>query len=164
MIFCIGLPKTGTSSMSNALNMLGINCLHDYKITERHMMTNNRIGLKPLSGLDSRYQAFADYPIDINFRQLDYQYSDSLFIATHRDLKTWLISRQNHADRYGIEFDEMRDIDFYNSHYTLIDNYFKKSKQLLHFNMFLGDGWNKLCGVLNKPIPNESFPWVNRHD
>lgn len=35
--------------------------------------------------------------------------------------------------------------------------------RFLEFDVFAGDGWEKLCAFVNRPIPEGAFPWVNRH-
>ena len=37
-----------------------------------------------------------------------------------------------------------------------------KPGRLLHFDIFAGDGWEKLCAFLGRDIPAAPFPWRNR--
>lgn len=81
MLFCIGLPKTGTSSIARALDILGYRCLHDSERASKafaEAVLNGRPLLSDLSG----YDAFSDYPFDVNFPILDRQYPGSKFILT----------------------------------------------------------------------------------
>lgn len=43
----------------------------------------------------------------------------------------------------------------------MIQYFGNKKSQLLVMNIINGDGWNKLCFFLNKPIPNKPFPHKN---
>ena len=36
-----------------------------------------------------------------------------------------------------------------------------RSDDLLVFDMFAGEGWEKLCAFLRLPVPAEPFPWRN---
>jgi hypothetical protein len=53
-------------------------------------------------------------------------------------------------------------IQEFEEHNKQVIEYFKNSpSQLLVMNIIEGDGWNKLCNFLNKPIPNKPFPHKN---
>jgi hypothetical protein len=34
--------------------------------------------------------------------------------------------------------------------------------RLLEFDMFAGDGWEKLCAFVGRQAPSEPFPWENK--
>lgn len=55
-------------------------------------------------------------------------------------------------------------IDHYNAYNeSVIDFFSRNDADFLIFDMPAGDGWEKLCAFLNKPIPpNEPFPHANR--
>ena len=54
-------------------------------------------------------------------------------------------------------------IQEYDEHNKQVIAYFKdKPSQLLVMNITEGDGWEKLCKFLNKPIPNKAFPHKNK--
>ena len=38
----------------------------------------------------------------------------------------------------------------------------KPSGKLLRHNVFAGDGWTKLCAFLDKPVPADPYPCLNR--
>ena len=87
-IFNIGLPKTGTSSLTQALNLLGIHCLHHPLHLRDEVMRGNY-----------RFDSFQDWQAISNFGehfypQLDQAYPGSKFILTERELESWLKSIQ----------------------------------------------------------------------
>src|SRR6476660_2478699 len=81
-VFGIGFPRTGTTSLVRALNILGI------------ASTHNPAGLLTDANdpvLDA-FDGFADNPIPILYAELDARYPHSKFILTDRDVDSWLRS------------------------------------------------------------------------
>ena len=81
-IFGIGLHRTGTSSLNEALNILGYRSIH------------TPLDIYP--DIDTRiidkYDAFTDNPIPLLYKQLDRLYPGAKFILTTRDLDSWIKS------------------------------------------------------------------------
>jgi hypothetical protein len=159
MIFCIGFSKTGTTSLDKALYILGYRPIHW-----------PRAHIKPRKGWieyikKSPYDAFSDAPIYFSgfFKELDKEFPNSKFILTVRDPKSLLKSWENYFSNapWAVDSKEEKNnlIKEYNDHKKDVLEYFKdKSSQLLVFDIFGEDGWNKLCKFLNKPTPNVPFP------
>ncbi|WP_295888478.1 sulfotransferase, partial [uncultured Thiohalocapsa sp.] len=88
-IFCIGLSKTGTTSLTEALKILGYDAVHWYATKHAFRYTDD-------GGIDidwdffERHDAFADTPIARIYPQLDERYPDAKFILTLRDEDAWL--------------------------------------------------------------------------
>ena len=83
-IFCIGLPRTGTTSLDMALNTIGIKSIHfPFSLYETD----------DLSILD-QYIAFVDTPIPMLYQKLDKICPGSGFILTARPLEGWLKSME----------------------------------------------------------------------
>ena len=171
-VFCIGLNKTATSSLSNALTILGYKVLHDDWIARKAIEQEYAQGKKILSSIDE-YQAFADIPFDSMFRELDQAYPDSKFILTTRDLYSWLLSRAKHVrrNRRSIDYrgealivNKTRWEQLWNMHHDSVKNWFKeRPEKLLVIDICGGDGWEKLCPFLEKQIPeNTPFPRDNQ--
>jgi hypothetical protein len=117
-IFCIGLPKTATTSLHVALEMLGFRSLHHgegygVKLTAeqltKHLESARAIRelirgniakrIAPLEGLDG-YDAYADIgPLTRRFDVFDKFYPGSRFIWTERSDKDWVSSRIKHTLR-----------------------------------------------------------------
>jgi hypothetical protein len=95
-IFGIGLSRTGGTSLSAALSLLGFRALHfpADSSTRReiisHLDRGNCGGLH-LSILND-YDALSDTPISSVFRSLDIAYPGSKFVLTIRDESAWLDS------------------------------------------------------------------------
>lgn len=189
-LFIIGMNKTGTTSVDRALKVLGVKSLHwapdhgDYssrvelskKIQkEMGMMIKNKEKdpLGPWTG----YEAYSDiWPIIDKFEYFDKCYPGSRFIYTDRDDRDWVKSREKHVGRniamaseglYGGNFlsvDHERWIVEKQGHRDRVKRYFSEASlsPLLFFNVFNGDGYEKLCCFLNLPIPDTPFPWANR--
>src|SRR5215467_1613945 len=92
-VFGIGLNKTGTSSLGDALNLLGIKTIH-YPcddVTYRQL-TRGDMRLRILE----TYQGIVDTPIVPFYRELSQLYSNTKFILTVREKSSWLKSIQSH--------------------------------------------------------------------
>jgi len=175
-IFGIGLSKTGTSSLAAALNILGFKT-KDYPGLDNYIPGE-------LSSIDAsvldEYDALTDTPIPSFYQELDAQYPDAKFILTIRDRDGWLKSckkqftqkladKQNEAhnrlfmDLYGCTvYDEEKFVRGYDNFVEAVKNHFKeRPKKLLIMNVANGDGWEKLCPFLNKPLPGTPFPKAN---
>ena len=101
-IFCLGLHKTGTSSLGRALEFLGYkNC---YGATHlRRQIGESKLmqalfskQYEPLIDFAENYDAFNDLPWSVLYEALDDHFPDSKFILTTREDDAWLVS----AKRY----------------------------------------------------------------
>jgi len=176
-IFCIGLSKTGTSSLNVALEMLGFKAKHFSFMSYRY----GKLVLDPKHV--EEYDAFTDTPAANCFKYLDKTYPNSKFIYTVRDLESWLKSCEKHyrlnpfdlslayrhfkwvhlqMSLYGcFNFDYAKFKRAYKNHDRRIREYFKDDNRLLILNVCSGEGWEKLCPFLNKEIPKMPFPKSN---
>jgi len=157
-VFCIGYVKTGTTSLYKALSILG------YRSNQLL-----RGGIKPKKGWIEyikklKYDAYSDFPMfeDDLFKQIDKTFPNSKFILTVRDTKSWEKSFENFYI-YSSEKAKNEGLQKINEHNENVLAYFKdKPNQLLVMNIINGDGWDKLCKFLNKPIPIKPFPHKNK--
>lgn len=175
-LFGIGLSKTGTTSLAQALALLGFNT-RDYP-----GLTHYAPG--DLSSIDAslleEFDALTDTPIPSFYRELDARYPDAKFILTQREQQGWLNSckkqftqkladKQNEAhnrlfmDLYGCTvFDEEKFAAGYERFVQGVLEYFKdRPDKLLILNVTGGDGWEQLCPFLGKPVPEQPFPKAN---
>lgn len=182
-VFGLGLSKTGTSSLGEALNLLGIPCIH-YPFdddTFRELSAGNF----ELSILKTSYQAIVDIPAAPYYAQWDRQYPGSKFILTVRDPQIWVKSAEKHwelmmhwwqefpkfkrfqefisAVVYGtVGFNADRFLFAYENHVRNVLHYFKnRSEDLLVMDICAGEAWEKLCPFLGLPIPEIAFPHAN---
>lgn len=180
-IFCIGLNKTGTSSLHAAFLKLGIPSVH-YECAEGNIKdiieANHTGGRQLLEGLE-RYVAFSDWTKPATarlFRELDEQYPGSRFILNTRDIESWLDSREKHVRRlpdlarlrqenpdsswYRIDRAAWRRD--YEAHHAAVEEHFAdRPDDLLVMDVAAGDGWEKLCPFLGLPEPGTPFPEKN---
>lgn len=168
-IFGIGLSRTGTTSLGEALNFLGIRTIH-----------------WPTSMDDiCRYTGAVDITVACRFRELEAIFPNSLFIYTERAADPWLRSVTEHYEALGgdlalpegqRQFAQEADFRIYGSlrpgpthfrtayarHHSSVLAYFESRRgQLLRMNISNGDGWKSLCNFLDVPTPRISFPHLN---
>ena len=185
-VFGIGLSKTGTTSLARALELLGFrvkDCMGVKQYTKGDPACIDEAAL-------AAYDAFTDTPIPSFYQELDNLYPGSKFILTTRDMDGWLKSckkqftkkladkrsdagNQLFLDLYDtVVFDEEKFKAGYKKFTDGVFDYFKdRPNDLLLINIARGEGWEKLCPFLNKPLQTLPFPksnvtqikWMNVH-
>jgi hypothetical protein len=181
-IFCLGLSKTGTSSLTEALNLLGLRAIH-YPQDER-TFRELRAGRYRLPLLEE-YDAVSDIPVAPFYAQFDAEYPGSKFILTVREREAWLRSCEQHwrlmeewlpnfpefarvhefasACAYGsVGFSRARFAFAYDAHLRNVAEYFRgRESDLLVLDVCAGEGWEKLCPFLGLEAPDAPFPRAN---
>lgn len=167
-VFGIGLARTGTTSVYQALRILGYSAI-DFPL-----------GLRGVE----EHEAATDIPIADSFEFLDRKYPGSKFIYTVRQLDDWIRSCKAHWARYvdagrgskpeteellmrlygTVDFDERLFIQAYTRHERRVLSYFSgRSQDILTLDICSGrDGWVPLCTFLGREVPKHPFPHVNR--
>ena len=183
-VFNIGFNKSGSTSLTIALNILGIPTLHyDYRAQQNSMrlhcflLKNKENNQRLFYGLDDTYRGFSDFRGERYFRELYAQYPNSKFILTIRPLEDWLRSteislsdpRKNLErirNKIRIElYNEKKYIKYYRNYKKQIRKFFKdKPDQFLELRICEGEGWPELCSFLNLDRPNVDFPRENITD
>jgi hypothetical protein len=187
-VFGVGLGRTGTASLSMALNLLGIKTIHflDYKLhlTDYKVNVNGFWGDRLYDKL-SQFQGIAN-GTGLPFRELDQTFPGSKFILTVREKNAWIGSKRQYAkfesenwqrldsesknakrfireNVYGtFDFDETSWFDAYEQHVKNVLNYFNnRLGDLFMMDIPGGDGWEKLCPFLGLRLPSEPFPHTN---
>ena len=186
-IFAVGLSRTGTSSLNEALRLLGHRAVHfpddDVTQTEITSFLARRPPELRLSLL-TRVDALTDTPVSVTYQALDRAYPGSRFILTVRDKRSWLASCDKYwrgpllghlegptaayigcinAAVYGVEhYDESRFSSTYDAHVSGVLDYFRaRPDDLLVMNICAGDGWEPLCKFLATALPLATFPRLN---
>lgn len=178
-VFGIGLSKTGTTSLSHALDLLGIDNGHYTNPLTRQLLSD--VDFFMLGGA-------TDTPVSNCFEKLFDLYPNAKFVLTTRPMHDWLRSMQSHyappvsarnwigapsGFQYGLLGEEVQvglylHHDQYEraaiEHERRVRHFFtdKPADRLLVFNVWEGHGWSELCGFLGKPHPQKDFPWSNR--
>lgn len=89
-VFCIGLHKTGTTSLKNYVREFGFKAFHsthwncDLSLIEKYEF---------LSDGGSHF----DDQNEFDFKNLFYNYPNSKFILQTRNIENWIVSKLNHA-------------------------------------------------------------------
>lgn len=171
-VFCIGWHKTGTSTLGLALLDL------DYEVLGARLDMSEPLlngDVETPIQLAGNFDALQDVPWAALFKELDAAYPGSKFILTVRDEESWLNSAKKHFGStnvglhkwlYGegvLQGNEELYLQRYRDHYNEVKGYFEgREKDLLVLDLIGGDGWEKLCAFLNKPVPEISFPHDNK--
>jgi len=90
-IFCIGYPRTGTTSVSRALGKLGYRDWHYEAKFYEQTVHALKTGEFP-ENIIQEYDSFADIPICIIYKKLDKLYPSSKFILITREKQSWFSS------------------------------------------------------------------------
>lgn len=173
-IFIIGLPRTGTTSISVVFLNLGFKVAHT-------AFTKQSFALADV---------VTDCPCFSDFKQLEQLFPGSQFIYLSRDLSLWLPSMQrllrkmsaNLALKTGQfspvlkrSFDQIFQLSHvdllteqhltscYQAHQADVFNYFADHPRFLSINISEADSYQQLCTFLALPFTDgEVFPHLNQ--
>ena len=170
-VFGLGLARTGTTSLHEAMQLLGLRSAPESTAF--------------LDGIDAdhlaAFDAFFDNPVPFRYEQLDTLVGeDARWIVTERSIDEWLASmewlfgpgqqrldrrtralgRRVHLDVYGIdEFDADRLRMVHIEHYAKLRTWLADRP---HVWLDLADlSWSPLCELLDLPEPDRPFPRAN---
>jgi len=170
-VFCVGFQKTGTTSLQYALSLMG------YRVAG--IMNANRHDTPEALHTEAlrllpQFDAFADNPWPLYFREFDAMFPGAKFILTARDPDKWYSSVCKH---FGDESSQMREwiygagcpaghrvayVGKLLGHQDAVRHHFTgRPKDFMEFDVTQGDGWDKLCDFLGKPVPKKAFPQLN---
>jgi hypothetical protein len=175
-IFGIGLSKTGTTSLARSLRQLDIPTkdFPSLAYIPHHLKGIREAQLK-------EYQAFTDIPVIPFYKAYDKRFPNSKFIYTIRERESWLQScslyprfskpiwrlplkviRLRQLIYRSIQFDREKFAAAYDRHQEDVMTYFRnRPEDLLVIDICGGESWEKLCPFLDKPMPEEAFPFAN---
>ncbi|MGG2464361.1 sulfotransferase family protein [Streptomyces sp. RGM 3693] len=184
-VFCLGLSRTGTRSLTAGLRTLGFDVLH-YP-TDRAALDTLHRGDACFPHLD-HCAGLADITVVPYFQQLDRLWPGSRFVLTLRDEESWLRSCREHwalnpvdttpttakarikreVQRFlraavygGYEFHEDRFRAVYRRHVDLVCRHFDgRQDDLLLLRPCAGEGYERLAPFLGVPTPLGPFPHV----
>jgi len=170
----VGFQKTGTSSLREALKILG------YRVKD----TSSRPLIPILKGdynrvmkMISGYDAMEDTPWYMIYKELDERIPGSKFILTYRDAASWYESVSRHIGMLrnpshewiygrgkGLPMEHRENtIRVYSDHIREVTGYFKnRPEDFLTIDFTKGEGWEKLCAFLGREIPDVPFPHANQ--
>jgi hypothetical protein len=178
-VFGIGLSRTGTTSLTEALRLLGYKAVH----CPLSIVALNGKGLKLSTDIVSRFDAFTDSPVARMYKELDGAFPGSKFILTIRPLERWMDSmrrmrpsffllkalpkvRQLARDLSGTTSfsDDVALAKAFVGHSRHVREYFgeRLGKDLLVLDVSAADAWDRLCAFLGQEKPSRPFPHYNR--
>jgi hypothetical protein len=172
----IGMGRTGTQSLAKALEILGYRTKH---CPQFYLDGRGELCVSP-EDIET-YDALTDEPCILVYREVDRRYPGSKFILTVREQQSWLRSVENnstalrewraqfpavpvlHRALYGTAvFDPLRFAEARQAHIARVKAYFsKRPGDLLVMDICTGDGWERLCPFLGRPVPDRPFPRLN---
>lgn len=183
-VFGIGLSRTGTTTLDRALRRLGYLSSHYLNVFTGELLTaDDALWFDALSDtpicpdFESLFHQFPNSLFVYTHRSFDdwrlslekhylRQYASADFEA--------LLARATTpgATRYGAGRARSAISLFFRHgdaatarriYEKRVDEFFSgdRAARLLRFDVFAGEGWEKLCGFLGRPVPSESFPWEN---
>jgi len=168
----IGLPKTGTKSLNQALRILGYKAIHyPAKYHLRVMTTGDYTLPESWDAITNTAEEF--YPV------LARMYPKAKFVLTTRNLDGWLKSWSKKDRPFGSQSvagrlnririfgtaryvqDKYRDV--FMAHQEGIRRFFAdKTDRLLILQLGDTDKWTPLCRFLNRPVPGVPFPHIRK--
>lgn len=183
-IFCIGLSKTGTTSMTAALQMLGYSALHWANPATNALMHEDDFLL---------FDAFADLPTCEAFERTYYLFPNSRFIYTTRPLQSWKRSYEaqmqgagegafaarrtrmlrdgadtawgsaNARIALGLFYNHPDIVAAYKAYHGRVHRFFadKPASRFLVFDLASGHGFPELCAFTGRPDPGAPYPQKN---
>ncbi|OZJ05641.1 hypothetical protein BZG36_01499 [Bifiguratus adelaidae] len=176
-VFCIGLNKTGTTSLGDALASLGYrrSGWHDY--TSRRLMHQWLCGdIEAMARYAAQYDVLEDFPWPLVYREMADQFPDALFILSVRQSEeAWLSSVSRHTARrkwighkiiygsYDTHNNHHSYLDVYRGHLESVKAYFAdKPDRLLRLSIDETTEWKEICTFIGVPdIPTRPFPRSN---
>jgi Sulfotransferase domain len=178
-IFGIGLNKTGTSTLHEALTILGYRSFHwggpaAGALVGRALAAGEPL-LSRLEAAEGLIDSISDrVEVSTSFDLADKQYPGSRFVLTVRDIDAWLASRRQHVENNqrrqaaGEYSGTFLTVDLpgwraqYDTHVARVRAYFGARPDLLELDVTAGGGWAPLCRFLGQDVPSTPFPWTNR--
>lgn len=173
-ILVVGLSKTGTTSLHDAFEILGIKSIH---YPQPYYLLGQTLEFKWHWKFE-RVQAYSDIPVVAFLDELIKQYPSSYIIHTTREKASWLRSCEKHFSMPAINpvgealrvkvygspiFDEELFSEKYDRHELLIAEKFKNHPDFIEIKLAQEDKWKGLCELLNVPIPDISYPHSNKY-
>jgi hypothetical protein len=174
-VFGIGLNKTGTTSLHQACELLGLRSFHwGDRAAFEGVLDAVRTGRRLLEPVDEGYDVYSDIEtLAVRFDVADLQYPGSRFVLTVRDVEGWIDSRRRHVERnrrrresgaydgVNLRVDEEQWRRQWHTHVERVTKYFDGRDDLLVLDITAGHGWERLAPFLGFAVPSVPFPHGN---
>jgi len=172
-VFAIGLPKTGTVSLAQALTDLGLRTIHNPWAFYKQILEEADFLWCP-----DQWDALVHFGTRY-YSQLDLQYPNSLFILNTRSRETWLDSCErwwqeraeaglnqdpdtflSNMSTFGTRrFHRGQFGDVFDRHHQAVLNYFEghRANRLLLLSLDETEKERSLCRFLNRDLPHSDY-------
>jgi len=184
-IFCIGFYKTGTTTLFEALRVLGYDTINGDTPGSYPGADDGETLVRQIEKGDYRlptfemFDAFTDNPYFTIWREIHAQFPDAKYILTVRDEEPWIASCVKfyrnrrirpmrvwmfgrHADPSQGEASRQAWLDAYRAHNAAVRGFFAgREHQFLELEPTHDTGWDRLCAFLGAPIPDRPWPHAN---
>jgi hypothetical protein len=178
-VFGIGWSKTGTTSLGEALEILGFTPHIGYR--DDLVLAVKRGQLHKVFMETDESEAFEDWPWPLLYREMAERYPDAKFVLKTRDYEDRYHSYCKHVAREPEQTDDViearafyfgrsdpeKDKDgFIAAHqrhdHNVVFYFAGKPGRLLVADWTKGDEWEELCAFLGVPEPDVPFPHANK--
>ena len=184
-VFAIGFYKTGTTTLYEALRVLGYRTVNGDKPGSYPGADDGETLLRQIEAGDYRlptfdlFDAFTDNPYFHLWREMHAQFPDAKFILTVRDEEPWIEScvrfyrnrrvRRMRAWMFGKHANPAASpasrqawLDAYRAHNAAVrDHFSSRPDQFLEFDPTKMREWQPLCAFLDRPMPSQPWPHAN---
>ena len=184
-IFGIGFYKSGTTSLFEALRILGYDTVNGDAPGSYPGADDGATLIRQIDAGDYRlptlemFEAFTDNPYFRIWREIHAMYPEAKYILTVRDEEPWIASctrfyrnrriRPMRAWMFGPHADPSRDeesrqawLAAYREHNRAVREFFAtRPDQFLELDPTRERGWERLCSFLGAPIPAQPWPHAN---
>jgi len=185
-IFCIGFYKTGTTTLFEALKLLGYRTVNGDKPGSYPGADDGTTLIRQIDAGNYRlptfelFDAFTDNPYFRIWREICAQYPDAKYILTVRDEQRWIESCVRfyahrrirpmrvwmfgpHADPARSDASRQAWLDAYREHNAAVRAHFAGSSpdRFIELDLVANPRWDELCRFLNQPIPGHPLPHAN---
>lgn len=184
-VFAIGFYKTGTTTIYEALKILGYRTINGDKPGSYPGADDGVTLLKQIEAGDYRlptfdlFDAFTDNPYFHLWREMYAQFPDAKFILTVRDEQPWIESCARfyrnrrvrpmrvwmfgkHANPGAGPESRQAWLDAYRAHNAAVREHFStRPGQYLEFDPTKMREWRPICELLDRPVPSQPWPHAN---
>ncbi|MEQ8910256.1 MAG: lasso peptide biosynthesis B2 protein [Vicingaceae bacterium] len=180
-IFCIGLGKTGTSSLAKALEYMGYHVGRRQQVFTQHYPDFDLIkaiqskNYETIFEIIPKFDAFVDNPWPLLYQELAQQYPDAKFVLSTRKEGEWLQSVKRYFGSTRSDFrkliygksspigNEKQYLKRYQSHNKQVLGFFaSKPERLLVLPLEAQNKWELIADFLKEETPNIVYPNINK--
>jgi hypothetical protein len=184
-VFVIGFYKTGTTTLYEALQLLGLRAINGDEPGSYPGADDGATLLRQIEAGDYRlptfdlFDAFTDNPYFHLWREMYRQFPDAKYILSVRDEQPWIESCARfyrnrrvrpmrvwmfgtHANPGANEASRQAWLEAYRAHNAAVREFFaSRPQQFMEFDPTRMREWGPLCEFLDRPVPSAPWPHAN---